>query len=602
MSADLETSPSGGNREGRWAFWFWAGVVAVAGAALVLGVLGSLDLVTRLPKSGERLPVTVGIILHCVYTTLQLFVLNVTFDPHEKLPLALNLARFLAPAATIGTAVKAVAAILDTRWAAWKRGRLKGHVVVYGLGRRGFEIARQLRADGEKVVLIDAEGGNDLLGASRELGAHVVIGNAADGVSLLKARLGRARELFVFTDSDSTNIGILLHAAHVRKAAGCATRLTTHVHLADPGICPIVRDERALCSVRKHLDLWIVNSYERAVRDVVVGELMPRLPVAPGDPRGIRVIIGGFGRMGQALALQIARTCIVANGSRPHLTVVDAAAKERIAAFCDRHPHYRELCDLDDGIDADLTNPAVLADLAAICSAGDAVTTVALCMGDDYRNFTSAMILAREFAEQDETAIFVRLTEADGLGRLLDEENSDTAWARRLKGFGSVSTVCALERFRGKHADAMARSLHASYVREQLAQGQSSETKPALRPWEDLSWEFRDSNLQAADHLRLKLLTIGWDLAPGRGLSPVAIPLKEGQLDLLAELEHRRWFAERLLKGWQFSQERNVKTKKTPCLVPWDKLTDAEKKWDQDQVLAYAGAIADAGMHIVPRL
>jgi hypothetical protein len=599
MSADLEASAS--NREGRFAFWFWVSVVAVAGAALVMGFFGSLELVTRPSKTG-CLTVTVGLILHCVYTTLQLFVLNVTFDPHEKLPLALNLARFLAPAATIGTAIKAIAALLDTRWAAWKRGRLNRHVVVCGLGRKGSEIVRQLRADGDKVVLIDAEGGNDLLDASRELGAHVVIGNAVDGGNLLKARLERARELFVFTDSDSTNIGILLHAAHVRQDAGCTTRLTTHVHLADPGICPIIRDERALCSVRQHLDLWIVNAYERAVRDVVVGELLPRMPVAPDSPRGIRVMIGGFGRMGQALALQIARTCIVANGKRPHLTVVDVAAKERIAAFCDRHPHYRELCDLDDGIDADLTNPAVLADLASRSSAGDAVTTVALCMGDDYRNFTSAMILAREFAEEDETAIFVRLTEADGLGRLLDEENSDTSWARRLKSFGSVSTVCALDRFRGEDADAMARSLHASYIRDQLAQGQSPDTKPALSPWEDLSWEFRDSNLQAADHLRLKLLTIGWDLAVGRGVTPVEIPLKEGQLDLLAELEHRRWFAERVLKGWQFSRERNAKTKKTPCLVPWEKLTDVEKKWDQDQVRAYAGAIEDAGMHIVPRL
>ena len=55
----------------------------------------------------------------------------------------------------------------------------------------------------------------------------------------------------------------------------------------------------------------------------------------------------------------------------------------------------------------------------------------------------------------------------------------------------------------------------------------------------------------------------------------------------LAEVEHGRWVAERLLSGWR-PGPRDNRLMSHNSIVPWAELSESEKQKDADQVLGAA--------------
>ena len=89
------------------------------------------------------------------------------------------------------------------------------------------------------------------------------------------------------------------------------------------------------------------------------------------------------------------------------------------------------------------------------------------------------------------------------------------------------------------------------------------------------------ANRALADHIAVKR----WDAAHG---ALQGEPLVEA----LAQVEHRRWCAERLLAGWAPAmppQQRDNARRLHPCLVPWAKLDDESREKDREQVREATG-------------
>ena len=62
------------------------------------------------------------------------------------------------------------------------------------------------------------------------------------------------------------------------------------------------------------------------------------------------------------------------------------------------------------------------------------------------------------------------------------------------------------------------------------------------------------------------------------------VQLPEELLDLtekIAENVHENWSAGRIADGWVYGAARDDEKKKTPCLVPYSELTEAEKEYDR---------------------
>ena len=66
----------------------------------------------------------------------------------------------------------------------------------------------------------------------------------------------------------------------------------------------------------------------------------------------------------------------------------------------------------------------------------------------------------------------------------------------------------------------------------------------------------------------------------------------------MAEMEHGRYNAERLLDGWRWGTEKNMEKKINPYLVPWAELPDSVKEWDRDSVRKIPQFLADIGFEV----
>lgn len=88
-------------------------------------------------------------------------------------------------------------------------------------------------------------------------------------------------------------------------------------------------------------------------------------------------------------------------------------------------------------------------------------------------------------------------------------------------------------------------------------------------------------------------------------------PVDTGSISLPAELEqlqekiaenvHENWSAGRIADGWRYGPERNDAQKLTPCLVPYDQLSEEEKDFDRTTAMQTLKLIVALGYTITKR-
>lgn len=74
------------------------------------------------------------------------------------------------------------------------------------------------------------------------------------------------------------------------------------------------------------------------------------------------------------------------------------------------------------------------------------------------------------------------------------------------------------------------------------------------------------------------------------------------ELDALAELiaknVHEVWSAGRIADGWTYGEMRDDEKRLTPCLVPYDELTEEEKAFDRNTAFETLRLITKFGFKI----
>lgn len=114
-------------------------------------------------------------------------------------------------------------------------------------------------------------------------------------------------------------------------------------------------------------------------------------------------------------------------------------------------------------------------------------------------------------------------------------------------------------------------------------------------PWDELPENVRHANRAAADHIAVKLAAIGCRIVAGSG-KPFAFI--DAEIDGLARIEHRRWCAERLLRGWR-TGSRDSDRRLHPDLKPFEELDEDARQKDRDAVRAISEVLALAVLSIV---
>jgi hypothetical protein len=191
--------------------------------------------------------------------------------------------------------------------------------------------------------------------------------------------------------------------------------------------------------------------------------------------------------------------------------------------------------------------------------------------------------------------VHVRITSRASVAPILKAE------AARISVFGMLEDSCTVEMVLAERIEGLARAIHEEFLAARKTDGSAAKRQddPALAEWELLREDFRESNRQQADHMGIKLRAIGCRIAPAAAADAAVDAFTAEEVEILAELEHRRWNAGRWLSGWRYGKQTDKARRIHNCLVPWKELTEAIKEYDRETVRKMPQWLADAGMKVV---
>lgn len=149
--------------------------------------------------------------------------------------------------------------------------------------------------------------------------------------------------------------------------------------------------------------------------------------------------------------------------------------------------------------------------------------------------------------------------------------------------------------------EAMARAIHEDYVEKQRAAGETPETNRNTAEWAELSEDIRESNRRQADDIPRKLRDIDCRIEPLTEWTSDTFAFRRDErrdeVEALAEREHMRWWEERKSAKWRYAPVK--RRKRSPYMVPWEKLSEEIRELDRNAVRGIPSVLARAGYQVV---
>jgi hypothetical protein len=537
-------------------------------AVLVLGTIGYLE---RSPQYG---------LLDALYRAPGLFGSGGGVEP--PVPWALEVARWLGPLLFGIAAIKVLLALF--RQEARQLGiRLfvRDHVVVAGLGDKGFRLARGLHEDGQRVIVIDRSPDNPRIPGVRERGITVLDGDATDPEVLRRAEAGRAAHLVAVCGQDGVNIDVAVAGQQLAKGRRRGV-LAAFAHVQDRRLWSTL-SSAGIGSDQPTFRLDYFNVWALGAK-----ALLDWRPPFEGAPTS-HVLIVGLDGVGEHLALRVAGLWRAARGgsdARVRITLAGPGAAEHAAELERAHPELDDLCEL--------------AAQPGFGSPAHAPTRSYVCLADE----TEALAVALELRANGTAPVVVTVADADsGVARALDAEGRVLGG---IEPFGVLSRALTPDLLRNADTELLARAKHEEYRRgERRRRSQVPDGVPANRsdvPWDELAPALKESNRRFADGISAKLTAAGCILVPDP-LADHADPgfaFTDDEVEDLAIQEHERWMRDLERDGWKpTTGPKDEDRLLHPLLVPWSRLSEDEKDHDRDPVREIPAIIARAGFRVV---
>jgi len=188
-------------------------------------------------------------------------------------------------------------------------------------------------------------------------------------------------------------------------------------------------------------------------------------------------------------------------------------------------------------------------------------------------------------------------------GRAADELIKDANWAgsagllvlppdpATLYAFAHGKPVSS---FTDDQRERLGRKVHEKYV-----EGNTGTSDPSMLPWHKLDRGLCESNCQQIEFAAQILARAGFAVEPAGGGKIVKPSFTDTEVKVMAQMEHGRWNAERLMAGWKYGRPKDVTRKVNPNLVPWAKVPENIREFDYAAVQDWPAIFETARLRIV---
>jgi hypothetical protein len=505
-----------------------------------------------------------------LYNDLQLFVVSSDVIRNGGYyPPALQVARFAAPAVTAYALISAAFTVLSSQRRELRIRRSAGHDVVCGAGQPAFLLAKRLRAEGRRVILVESVLSPDLADACLSSGVLYIESEPGSIETLQRVAVHRAEALYAVSPDNAMNVAITV-LAH-RLTLSRRRPLRCYVAVTDRDLSSALMARILGSPSRSRLELNLFSETE------ISAHFLLDQTTHAGLPR--RAAIVGLGDLGQALAVELAHRWQGHHrltGELLQLTLVDDHADLMRV----RHPVLEQVCQIDlVAASADVPGWWNSPELVFVCGADtDGALAIGLRLLSIGRGAGTRVTVCVDKYGEELSEVFQDLTGGP---------------AGLLSIYGTRQAVCDPRFIRdGVAIERIARSLHGRYLDACLAEGGSMNGNEAMCTWERLPERLRESNRDQARHIGWKLDAIGCYLLPFADVGTVRpFTLTVEEIEQLAHAEHLRWMT-----------ERAAQTIDHPDMVDWDLLSESAREKDRAFVRAIPDVLADVGFRVMRSL
>jgi hypothetical protein len=517
--------------------------------SIIVLILGTFGFYQTAPESGFAT---------ALYQSIQLFSMESGVLDDPPTPLVLEVARWLALFTLLAAVFASVQAIFTHFHSTIRIAFTKNHAIVCGAGHRGDVIARAFsKTESGKVVVIEIDENNASLGALRNLGVEIIIGNALDATVLQKAGISWAKSLVAVTGSDEKNLSICAEVetnqlnSSCELSAGIESWAWRSYYL-----------DRLKSKIR--LDSFLSRATQRLMLDIACKAIK--------DPmlrkHGARLLIEGSGATLQEL-IRAAILMLQISGEEKPTIIATSTSPAEAEVFNNRFPAAPLVADIhwhtESACQVFPEGSGESPDFAIFANASDIETLEAAERFWMRHNTADDRVIACLHGESDSTHMEV----------LHKKERDFTVINLLSLGLGSKHPL-------EPDIEHRAKTCHAVYFQNEKSKNANYGNGPTDLPenWHLLPERLRESNRLAAMHHEVK--RTAWH---AKGDSCTADILTH-----FARCEHMRWRAEKAMDGWRWSGSKSKESRDNDklrhhLLIPFDALNSDEKKKDYNAFL-----------------
>jgi hypothetical protein len=484
----------------------------------------------------------------------------------------------------------------------------RGHVVIAGATPAALALARSCVKAGDAVVLVASDLPPETGWSLRQDGVLLYEGDGADKAVLQAARAGQAAHCVALTADDAANLKMEATVRACIKAQHGRKPLAAHVAIASPLLLMEAREMRTQLQAQRDaaaktaakapppeaVDTRPFSLDELAARALINSEAGALLNRAERQNQARpHLVLFGFERAAEAVAVRALMSLWSVHFNEPRITVVTPDPELADAQFAARYPQASS----HDVWRADIAfmafnwreQPLTLDFLKSIEEARGPATGVVIDTGVEAETIQLAFALLRTASVAGDwpIPIYLKQAEASEFTHMF-AAGARADGAAYLQAFGMVEKTADRALIIDGLLDRGAALAHIVYQKNlQSTDAVDKRKLEALaRGWDDIRETYRTANRAAADSALVKMWDFGWRPAGPRDVGVTNPPLDEGLMLRMAEIEHKRWNAERLLSGWRPGPVRNNAMMVHNNLVSWRDLTDELRGRDLAQVNA----------------
>ncbi|GEM_PF-4512345 len=450
----------------------------------------------------------------------------------------------------------------------------KNHTVICGLGKVGQQIAKDFLKVGKKIVIIESNDHNDYNSFFREKNVIVINENARDIKVLQKARVNQAQYLIAITHDDKQNIEIANNA--IRNDNTEQNSVTCYAHVNDNNIRLLFSNQDFLSP-----NMFLFNINEKAMR-LMLKKHAPDIfkPVKQKTDPSPKILIIGFSEIGFSLAVQLCISAYYINNQPAEITIMHDESEEKEAnSFNNRYCNLLKQFDL---INIKFEK-CVISELSIKRfnskntenddKKDDDYDVVYLCIEEEVNQYEIASRIEEFFSDKNIPMVFC-LPRQYQLATILEKKykknqeekatKKESSEKAKVHLFNIVDESCSFDNIINEKINELAVRCHEAYKKS---------NQNCKDTWESLPHFIKFSNFSQADHIDVKLRTLGMDVNSFNKEMYAKYLKDENIKNALAEMEHRRWMGVEI-----------INQQKHHSIKPWEKLKPDVKKYDYDHI------------------